>query len=448
VDDVHGSEPAYSRARDKTDKSLDAYKFYINSLYVAITRAVKSVYIVEKTRGHKLISLLGISEEDRVRVIREEVSSADDWKREARRLDQMGKVEQAEAIRTNILITAKPNWEPINLQRYITLKKEALDPEHFNKKAKDHLFDFALIHNQQVILEKLAALNYRRAEKYEDERGSIFRKYYQHYRDDNLKMVAQEVNKYGIDYRDFHNFTPLHAAVFCGALTVIANLLKNGANSGLPDTFYKTPLQIALLQAFVNKEYAKSKLGGIYPLILSGSVSVQIEGHLIKIDPHKVEYLLVNLFIAVQSSIQQSKNYYQAIGISVDDFFEKLQDFPGNVLPPYRKKREYWLAILAKHEIHGNNPYNKKLVWRIERGVYVLNPHMQVRCMDAWILVKDIINSHGISHEEMMSHSVEKHTKEMEENRRNWEKQRKKFEREEHLRKQRKDWYGNPMRDE
>ncbi|MCX6268061.1 MAG: hypothetical protein NTW16_11980, partial [Bacteroidetes bacterium] len=264
VDDVHGSEPAYSRGRDKTDKSLDVYKFYINSLYVAITRAVKSVYIVEKTKGHKLISLLGISEDVRVRAIREEVSSADDWKREARRLEQMGKAEQAEAIRTNILVTAKPNWEPLTPERYMTLRKEALDPEHFNKKAKDHLFDFALIHDQRLILEKLASMNYRRAEKYEDERGSIFRKYYQHYRDDNLKMVAQEVNKFGIDYRNIHNFTPLHAAVFCGALKVTASLLESGANPGLPDTFYKTPLQIALLQAFVNKEYAKSKLGSIY----------------------------------------------------------------------------------------------------------------------------------------------------------------------------------------
>jgi len=441
VDDVYGSEPGYSRGRDKTDKSLDAYKFYINSLYVAITRAVKSVYIVEKTRGHKLINLLGISEEDRERVIREEVSSADDWKREARRLEQMGKAEQAEAIRTNILVTATPNWEPMTQQRYMTLRKDALDPEHFNKKAKDHLFDFALIHNQRLIMEKLAALDYRRAEKYEDERGSIFRKYYQHYRDDNLKMVAQEVNRFGIDYRDIHNFTPLHAAVFCGAVKVTASLLENGANPDLEDTFNKTPVQIALLQAFVSREYAKSKLGGIYPLILSGAISLQVDGHLIKIDPYKVEYMLVNLFIAVQSSIQQSKSHYQAIGIRVDDFIEKLQFFPENVLPPYRKKREYWLAILAKHEIHSHNPYNKKLFERIERGVYVLNSLMQFRYGDSWMLVRDILNSQGISLEDMIDHSVEKHTKEMEEQRRKWEKQRIKYEREEELRRQGYGWY-------
>ncbi len=444
VDDMHGSEPAYIRSRDKTDKSHDAYKFYINSLYVAVTRAVKNVYIIEKNRGHRLMSLLGISEEDRLRVIREEVSSADEWKREARRLEQMGKAEQAEAIRTNILVTVNPNWEPMTPQRYMTLRKEALDPEHFNKKAKDHLFDFALIHNQLLIFEKLAALSYRRAENYENERSSIFRKYYQHYRDDNLKMVAQEVNKFGIDYRDVHNFTPLHAAVYCGAVKVTTALLENGANPALPDTFYKIPVQIALLQAFVSKEYARSKLGGIYPLLLSGSLSIQVDGHLIKIDPNKVEYLLVNLFIAVQSSVQQSKSHYEAIGIRVDDFLKKLQEFPVNVLPVHRKKREYWLAILAKHELHGNNPYNKKLFERVERGVYVLNPLMQIRCLDSWILIRDIINSQGISLEDMINHAKEKHKKEMEVYQRNWEKQKQKFEREEHVRKQRNGWYRDP----
>ena len=38
----------YARAKNKTDKSMEVYKFYINSLYVAITRAIKSVYLIEK----------------------------------------------------------------------------------------------------------------------------------------------------------------------------------------------------------------------------------------------------------------------------------------------------------------------------------------------------------------------------------------------------------------
>jgi hypothetical protein len=220
-----GESLTYSRGRDKSDKSLDVYKFYINSLYVAITRAVKNVYIVEQTRGHKLIRLLGIEKDSKVRIIREEVSSTDDWKREARRLDMQGKTEQAEAIRKNILVTSTPKWEPMTFERYLSVKKEALDPANFNKKTKDLLFDFALIHNHLLVLEQLAELKYRRAENYENERGSIFRKYYHYYKEDNLKMIVQEVNRYGIDFRDVHNFTPLHAAVFSGALKITSTLL-------------------------------------------------------------------------------------------------------------------------------------------------------------------------------------------------------------------------------
>jgi len=441
---VNGEDPVYSRGRDKSDKSLDAYKFYINSLYVAITRAVKNVYIVEQTRGHKLIHLLGISEEIRERVIKEDISSADDWKREARRLEMMGKSEQADAIRKNILVTATPNWEPMTNEKYMALRNEAFDPGHFNKKAKDQLFDFALIHNQTYILEKLAGLNYRRAEKYENERGSIFRKYYQYYREDNLKMVAQEVNKYGIDYRDIFNFTPLHAAVYAGAEKIAASLLENGANPDLPDTFHKTPVQIALQQAYVSKEYARHRLRKIYPLLLSDALSIQVDGQLIKIDPHKIEYLMVHLFIAVQSSIIQSKNFYESFGIRVDDFLTNLEPFPENVLPAYRKKREYWLALLAKHEIGSNNPYNKKLFRRIERGVYVLNPGMMIRYRDIWTPVKDIIDSQGISLNDLKEHALDKHRKELEEWKKRTEKEKKKREREEELRRQSYGWYRNP----
>ena len=41
-EDLIGEELAFSRGKDKSDKSLEIYKFHINALYVAITRAVKN----------------------------------------------------------------------------------------------------------------------------------------------------------------------------------------------------------------------------------------------------------------------------------------------------------------------------------------------------------------------------------------------------------------------
>ncbi len=426
--DLLVDELAYARGRDKTDKSLDVYKFYINSLYVAVTRAVTNVYIIEQAKGHKLVKLSGISEDAATSDIKEEVSSADDWKREARRLEMQGKTEQAEAIRKNILTVEKPNWESMTLELYQAVKKEALDPQNFNKKAKDKLFDFALIHNQYIVMEQLANLNYKRAANIQVERGSIFRKYYQFFKDDNVKMIIPLINKYGIDYRDVHNFTPLHASAFSGSCNIAQTLLNNGANPALFDTFSKTPIQIALEQAFVLPDYAKNKLGKMYPLLLSDSLKIQADGHLIKVDSYKIEYLLINLFIAVQNIILQKKIVYQALGIRIDDIIENIQHFSEAVIPKYRKKRDYLLSLLAKHEVNSNNPYNKKIFKRIDRGHYLLNPDLLILCGEEWKPVSNIFSSQDITESEIKSHAKEKQKKVWEEYKRKIEKDKKKRE--------------------
>ena len=40
--DLEGDELDYRRAKDKADKSLELNKFYVNALYVAMTRAMEA----------------------------------------------------------------------------------------------------------------------------------------------------------------------------------------------------------------------------------------------------------------------------------------------------------------------------------------------------------------------------------------------------------------------
>jgi ATP-dependent exoDNAse (exonuclease V) beta subunit len=54
--DVEEGDLEYRRGADKTDKSLEVYKFFINSLYVAVTRAVGNVYLVESDSRHPLLA--------------------------------------------------------------------------------------------------------------------------------------------------------------------------------------------------------------------------------------------------------------------------------------------------------------------------------------------------------------------------------------------------------
>jgi hypothetical protein len=51
----------YRRARDKSDKSLEVYKFFVNALYVALTRAIKNIYVIESDTGHALFGLLDLN---------------------------------------------------------------------------------------------------------------------------------------------------------------------------------------------------------------------------------------------------------------------------------------------------------------------------------------------------------------------------------------------------
>ena len=49
--DLEGDELDYRRAKDKADKSLELNKFYVNALYVAMTRAMDALTLVESDVG-------------------------------------------------------------------------------------------------------------------------------------------------------------------------------------------------------------------------------------------------------------------------------------------------------------------------------------------------------------------------------------------------------------
>jgi len=138
---------------------------------------------------------------------------------------------------------------------------------------------------------------------------------------------------------------------------------------------------------------------------------------------------MVHLFITIQANIQQTKLYYESFGIKIDDLIQNLQYFPDIVLPAYRKRREYWLAVLAKHEINSKNPYNKKLFRRIDRGTYILNQAMQIWHNGEWIIVNNIMGSQDITEEEIKARSYEKEMKKWEEWKKRIEKEKEKRER-------------------
>ena len=100
----------YRRARDKSDKSLEVYKFFVNALYGALTRAVTNLYLIETDTAHPLFSLLGLTAAGGEAQVRARQSSLEEWQKEVRKLERQGKQEQAEAIRRTILKQTSPPW--------------------------------------------------------------------------------------------------------------------------------------------------------------------------------------------------------------------------------------------------------------------------------------------------------------------------------------------------
>lgn len=57
--DLLREELDYRRGRDKGDKSSELYKFYVNALYVAMTRAVQTLTLVESDHAHPCLACWG-----------------------------------------------------------------------------------------------------------------------------------------------------------------------------------------------------------------------------------------------------------------------------------------------------------------------------------------------------------------------------------------------------
>src|SRR6266446_3767282 len=154
AEDVRAEELRYARAREKDDKSLEMYKFHINALYVAVTRAVENLYLIEANPGQRLFEVLGLKRwEDRF-TLAEHGSSLEAWRQEARRLELQGKQEQADAIRTQILQLKPVPWEVLHGETLRALEQQAF--ENGDKKAKLLLFEYALVYQDRNRMHALA----------------------------------------------------------------------------------------------------------------------------------------------------------------------------------------------------------------------------------------------------------------------------------------------------
>jgi hypothetical protein len=395
----------FSRAKDKSDKSLDEYKFYVNALYVGITRAVKNLHIVESNKKHGLLQLLGLTEIKQQSALKDQSSSQEEWQQEARRLEMQGKKEQAEAIRKDILQVQPVPWEVITREKFDEIVEKALHPENFNKKAKDKLFEYALYYGEVGYFDKLAELKYRPAEKWEQEGKGIQKRMFSEYVADNLKAVLPKFQRYGVNFRNELNLTPFMLSINYGAENIMKYLAKNGAQTDLTDNYGRNALQMVILKAYSDPQLKAKTINRLYASLKSSSIRVKVENRLIKIDSHQAEFLMLSFMLAVLRPHMikgtTSRGWYYRPDpdmptFQARDFLNFYEGLSEQVLPEFRKKRAYLSSILAKNEVNGADKYNKKLFVRLRIGHYLPSPTLELLIDELWINVYDLIDLNDI----------------------------------------------------
>ncbi len=370
-EDLLDENMQFGRAKDKTNKELEAYKFYINSLYVAFTRGVKNIYVIEKSKKHKLLTLLDITEAQAKVALEEQKSDADEWLAEARRLELQGKHEQAQRIRDKI-----KGIEFVSIEELEEWKRMAYAP-NFSSGAQKKLFAYAKDRMDFEILEQLERLNLRDAKKFLNTMANDRRRFEKIIKMDAFNDVKRMIKKYGMGFTTIEGENFLMAAAKYGSIRTLNFALEQEADKTKVNREDLTALQL-VIRAYDREKLNLKDLQKIYPKLTSPYIKIQTEDKIIKINNNLMEYFLVNYMKAVIGDIVEINTPVSLRGMKMDDFMILIEEMPDNILPQYRRKRQYVNSVLAKNEISRDGLYNRFLFKRVSRGCYNFNPKMTI----------------------------------------------------------------------
>ena len=101
------------------------------------------------------------------------------------------------------------------------LKTQALATDTQDKKSRILLLEYALVVGRKDLLEALSALKFKPVENTKKAWRLIEQKYFMFYSSSNTRNIIQETDKYGVDFRNVFNQTPLMSASRLGNVTLI-----------------------------------------------------------------------------------------------------------------------------------------------------------------------------------------------------------------------------------
>jgi hypothetical protein len=370
----------YRRARDKSDKSLEIYKFYVNALYVALTRAIRNLYVIESDLEHDLLRLLGLAvAQEQVRV-EAHASSRDEWQKEARKLELQGRQEQADAIRSTILREIPVPWTVLEEQRLRDTLVKVFREQVPSGKLRQQLHEYATCYNEPVLARWLAEeVGFGAAEDFEVQHRALGRKHYAAYFAKNIKDVLQQCDRHGVEHRTAMNQTPLIAAAAAGNAALVEALIARGADPEATDHLGRNALHWAMAAAFEDPAFARGPFPALYDRIAPAAVDVMVGERLVRLDRHLTEYFLFQTLWVLFKHAFAKEEYWQRGGFATATVLEAWADLPASVLRPERNRRQHLSNVLSRNEVDRDYAYNRRLFKRVGTGWYQFNPALAIR---------------------------------------------------------------------
>ncbi|MDR0713936.1 MAG: PhoH family protein, partial [Bacteroidales bacterium] len=373
VEDLQQDELRYNRASDKNDKDAEIYKFYINSFYVAVTRAVKNIYIFERLSSHPALKLLQMQETKAEINVKEAKSTREEWLNEARRLEEQGKYEQAEQIRAKYL-----GYEYISPEQLEIISTLALDPakkEAEVKKERKQLFQYAIHHRRYDWVDALAKLQFQRAILYMKELRAERREYEKHIRLGNKPKVESVIQKYGVDFTCDEGVSGLMIALQYGQTELAIDLINKGASLASADNASRQAMDYLLASYIKNKCSSQKQeqladeetLIHCWHRVCPPAIEYEFNKRRFHAGSHSMLFFLILLMrntadsqpTKVRIRFKTDQDDLTTGAFNMSDLEQFAAMMPDEILPPYRKKRTYINSIMALHEREKPSPYCK-----------------------------------------------------------------------------------------
>jgi hypothetical protein len=425
--DLEADELDYRRAKDKADKSLELYKFYVNALYVAMTRAVQTLTLVESDVGHPLLALMGLQAGDaQAQAVR--VSTREEWAQEARKLQLQGKEEQAQAIRDAFLQHKTVPWTPWSRALVEELLPKALDLKNPSAKPRQMLFDYALWHGQHQWVTALGKANFAAARQlledgefagagtvmpsryaFRDDRwdglqaltrktvASVRQRHLQPWEAKKFRDLLQQADTFGPDHATPVGATPLMLAAMAGNAPLVQALLDKGADPQWRDDFGHTAWDSAVSRALQEPGFAGRGLAAVFSLLAPAVLDVQTGGRLVRLERWQGEYWVLTLMLAGLKTqwsrcvTCQVEPHKYPRGFFAEQLHDVLAQLPAWLWPDKRRKRSYINQVLARAELSSAYQPARKLWVRASNGHYLPNPALQLRSVDTWTSVYTVM---------------------------------------------------------